>query len=105
MPDTAIAMIARVPLDLEGDLHVSAGEQFAVSPVTAAQLIFAQTARFAEPHEVAPVVVNITAPTLATAAYVEEQLVKLILDAIAPPPAPTPRKRRTYRRRDLTAQR
>lgn len=88
---STIAMIALTVLDLDGRM-AAPGELVYVSPIVAAQLNYARTARFAEPAEEAvPDPAPARAPEPPTA---------------SPPKTPqkTPRKRRTYRRRDLTAE-
>lgn len=87
-------MIALTELDLDGNgAPTPIGELFFCTPLKAAQLNFARTARFAESNE-------IERPRAAP---------EPAAPPVAPPePAPAPRtarKPRTYRRRDLTADR
>lgn len=75
---TNIAMIALTELDRDG-IVAGRGELFYTSPIVAAQLNYAQTARFAEPFE-------------ETAIQPPKTM--------EPAPAPAPSKRRrTYRRK------
>lgn len=89
-----IAMIALTELDLDGNgAPTSIGELFFCTPVKAAQLNFARTARFAEANEV-------ERPSAAP-----EPAAPPVPQSLSPePPAPTVRKTRTYRRKDLKAE-
>jgi hypothetical protein len=89
----SIGLVALKPLVCEGR-SFARGDVFLSTPIQAAAMTFAQSARFAERHE-QPKAEIVALPVLATEAMTPD-----------PPVAPKKpaRKSRTYRRRDMRAE-
>lgn len=81
-----VALIALQPLTYQGR-SIAAGEVFAVTPIEAAALTYQRKARFAP---------------RGTTAIVRTR--ELVPEPIPEPEPEPPRRRRTYGRRDLTAE-
>jgi hypothetical protein len=94
-----IVMVAQSFVEFDGRT-AAAGEIFVCTPIQAAILNFARTARFASPEEAQSINPrDLRAGTKVMTAEDPEP-------PATPEPAPTPsKKKRTYRRRDLKAER